>query len=280
MDIEQIIRESKIVRSDIAIDILSKYEHPNGLSIHSIRKLLYGYKEGLQNTPAIKQTLRSAITYAEHAIKQIPENPERHNGIMRGQLYHYLSLFYENTTIQGNDNFINAYEHSTNSINDAIEYKDWSSIAERTHARKKFIEKLKQTDYPAWILRGANDSYRTAVELNKKGFPFKNITSGILSLASKLFQEASHAFEDKADASKIVHIAYECEQNALACSEPKEINDKMMRNAELATILYLMTRDKKYRRDAINTYEELRKGTNKEVAFQATRKLKDLNRKS
>lgn len=280
MDIEQIIRETKIVPTSDAIRILANYEHPNGLSIHSIRKLLFGYKEGLCNSTAIKQTLRNAITYAEHAIHQIPENPERNTGIMRGQISHYLSLFYERSTIKGNENLVNAYEHSTNSINDAITYRDWGAIDERFQTRKKFIENLKQTDSLTWLLRGANDSNRLAVELNKTGFPHKNITGKILTFASKLYQEASHEFDDKADAAKIVHIAYECAQNAIPFAEPKEINEKTMRMADIANALFAMTRENRYWRAAINTYEELRRGVNKEVANQATKKLKELNKKS
>lgn len=280
MDIEQIIREAKIVRTADAINILAKYEHPNGLSVELVRKLLFGYKEGLSNSPQIRQTLRSAITYAEHALSQIPEEPERNKGITRGQLSHYLALFYEHSPTKGNENLTTAYEHTTNSINDAIKFRDWSSIAERTHSRKKYIEKLKHQDLLTWTLRGANDSNNTAVELNKKGFPFKNITSGILALASRLYHEASHEFEDKTDAAAIVKLAYECAQNAIACAEPKDKAEKTLHAANLASNIFSITREKKYRKDAIHLYDELIRGLNREIAYQANKKLKDLNRQS
>lgn len=279
MDIEQIIRESKIVRTDLAIDILTKYEHPNGLSVELVRKLLFGYKEGLCNSPQIKQTLRSAITYAEHALSQIPEEPERNKGIIRGQLKHYLSIFYERAD-KSVDSLTTAYEKITDSISDAIKYKDWNSISERAGTRKKLIDKLKISDLLTWFFRGANDSYNTAVELNKNGFPFKNVTSNILFLASRLYQEASHEIEDKEDSFKLVKISYDCLQNSVALSDPKQKDEKVMELAEISYALYLMSHEKKYRRESIHLYEELKRNQKTSTRLDAIRKLKEINRRS
>jgi|GEM_PF-6434724 len=280
MELEQMLREAKIVRTTDAIDILSKYEHPNGLSAELIRKLLFGYKEGLNGSPSIKQTLRTAITYAEHALASIPEEPERNKGITRGQLSHYLSLFYEHTTIKGDENICAAYGHLTNSINDAINYRDWNSIDERTRKRNALIDKLKNNDTLVWLLRGANDNSNTSKALEKNKFPFSNITSGLYLRAAKLYRTASYEFEDKKDSAAILTIGYECAQKSIPISDPKETNQKMFIAAEFAYAAFLMTREKKYRRDAINIYEKLRKELHKETVHEATKKLKEINRHS
>jgi hypothetical protein len=276
MDIEQIIREAKIVRPDLAVEILSKYEHPNGMSVELVRKLLFGYKEGLCESPQIKQTLRSAITYAEHALSQIPEEPERNKGITRGQLSHYLSLFYEKN--QNEDALKTAYEHITNSINDAAEYRDWSPIDERTRARNKLIDKLKPTDVATWTLRGANDNSKTANDLEKNEYPYNEIISGLYFRAAKLYREASHEFGDKNDSASILSIGYDCLKKSISKTLRK--NTKMMEAAEFSHAIYLNTRNKTYRIETIKILEELSKNVDREIAFQARKKLKKINSQS
>lgn len=280
MELEQIIRETKIVRPDLAIEILSKHEHPNGLSVELVRKLLFGYKEGLQGQNVTIQSLRSAITYAEHALSQIPEEPERNKGITRGQIRYYLGLFYEKATVKGGENISTAYEHISKSVEDGITYRDWSAIDERTRMRNRLIDKLKPTDTTVWLLRGANDNSNTARELDKNKFPHKNIISGLYFRAAKLYREASHEFEDKKDSTNILIIGYDCAKKSLENSEQKFKNTKMFVTAEFAYAAFLNTREKKYRQDAINFYEELSKDINREIAFQSKKKLKEINGKS
>lgn len=278
MDIEQIIRETKIVRTDIAIEILSKHEHPNGLSVELVRKLLFGYKEGLCESPQIKQTLRSAITYAEHALSKIPEDPERNTGITRGQLRYYLGLFYERANSSSVDNLSTAYEHINKGVEDAITYRDWSAIDERTRARNQLINKLEPTDPTTWQLRGANDNSNTARELDRTECPYGSIISGLYFRAAKLYRDASQSFSDKKDSANILLIGYDCIKKSLEKTEQKFASSRKLTTAEFAYSSFLVTRDKKYRAEAIKIYEDLRKNPNREIAFQATKKLKEINR--
>lgn len=280
MEIEKIIHETKIVPREKVLNLLTNYEHPNGLSPETIRKILFSYKEGLDNSPQTKQTLQSAITYAEHALQKIPEEPDRNKGILRGQILFYLALFYERVQHNKQDCTITAYEKTTQSIQDAIEYRDWGSIAERTNARKRQIDKIKSIDSPTWYLRGANDANNTAVDLNKKTFPYKNVTSGIFALASRLYQDASHEFKDEETKRTLLKISHECMQNSVAMADPKQKDEKLKELAEISQTMYFFTKEKKYRRDALKIYEELRHSQKNHIRIEATRKVKMINRQS